>query len=60
MLLNRYVMKNVEVNKIKDVFNPYSIKHTRKLNFFTVGTLLGFYDGEYPLKHKVKLSNYVT
>ena len=36
MILNRYVKKNVEVIKFKDIFNPYFIEHTKKLNLFTV------------------------
>ena len=46
MILNRSVIKNVEINNIKDVFNPYFTAHTRKINFFTVSILLRLYDGE--------------
>ena len=60
LILNRYVIKNVEVNKFKDVFNPYFTAHTRKINFFTVSILLSLYDGEHPLNHKINVSNYVT
>ena len=34
LILNRYVIQNVEVIKFKDVFNPYFTAHTRKFNFF--------------------------
>ena len=33
LILSRYVIKNVEVSKFKDVFNPYFTTHTRKFNF---------------------------
>ena len=36
LILNRYVIKNVEVINFKDVFNPYFIEHTKKFNLFTV------------------------
>ena len=36
LILNRYVIKNVEVINFKDVFNPYFIIDTRKFNLFTV------------------------
>ena len=40
LILNRYVTKNVEVIKLKDIFNPYFTAHTRKFNLFTVSILL--------------------
>ena len=52
LLLNRRVIKNVEVFKFKDVFNPYFIEHTRKFNFFTVHITLGLYEGEHTLNQK--------
>ena len=33
LIINRYVIKNVEVIKFKDVFNQYFIDHTRKSIF---------------------------
>ena len=33
LTLNRYVIKDVEVAKFKDLFDPYSIHHSRKINF---------------------------
>ena len=36
LILNRYVIKNVEVLKFIGVFNPYFIEHTKKCNIFTV------------------------
>ena len=33
LIINRYVIKNVEVIKFKDVFNPYFTTHARKFNF---------------------------
>ena len=60
LTLNRYVIKNVEVIKFKDVLNPYFTAHTRKLNFFTVPITLTLYEGESPLNHKINVSNYVT
>ena len=60
LILKRYIIKDVEVAKYKDVIDPYFTHQSRKFNFFTVSILLGFYDGEYPLKHKINMSNYVT
>ena len=60
LVINRYVIKNVEVIKFKDLFNPYFIEHTRKFNFFTVSTLLRLYDEEHPLNHKINVGNNVT
>ena len=60
LILNRYVIKNVEVIKFKDIFNTYFTAHTRNFNFFTISYLLRKYDGEHPLNHKIKVSNYVT
>ena len=36
LILNRYVIRNVEVSKFKDVFDPYFTAHTRKISFFTI------------------------
>ena len=60
LILNRYVIKKVEVIKFKDVFNPYLTAHTRKFKFFTISILLREYDGEHPLNHKIIVSKYVT
>ena len=60
LILNRYVIKNVEVIKFKDVFNPYFIEHTKKINFFTVQISLRLGEGESHLNHKINVSNYVT
>ena len=60
LILNRFVIKNFEVIKFNDVFNPYFTAHTRKFNFFTVSILLREYDGEHPLNHKINVSKYVT
>ena len=60
LILNRFVIKNVEVINFKDVFNPYFTKHTRKFNFFTVQFSLKLDEGESPRNHKINLSNYVT
>ena len=27
LILNRYVIKNVKVDELKDIFNPYFIEH---------------------------------
>ena len=59
LILNRYVIKNVKLIKFKDVFIPYSKRHTGKFNFFTVSIFLRIYDGEHPLNHKINVSNYV-
>ena len=33
LILNRYVIKNIEVSKFKDVLNPYFIELQQKLIF---------------------------
>ena len=60
LILNRYVIKIVEVIKTKDVFSPYFTSHTRKFNFFTLSILLGEHGGEHPLNHNINVTNYVT
>ena len=60
LILNRYVIKNIEVIKFKDVFNPYFIEHTRKINFHTVCITLKPHLDESSIKHEISLSNYVT
>ena len=60
LILNRYVIKNVEVIKFKDVFIPYFTAHTRKFNFFTVCLSVRLVEGESPLNHEGNVSSYVT
>ena len=60
LILNRYVIKNVEVIKIKDVFNPYIIEHTIKITFFTVHITLRPFESEDILNHKINVAKYVT
>ena len=60
LILNRFVIMNVEVSKFKDIFNNYFIPHTRKFNFFTVQTTLRPFEGSDILSHKIKVTNYVT
>ena len=60
LILNRYVIKNLEIIKFKDIFSPHFTAHTSKFNFFTVSILLRLCDGEHPLNHKINVSNYVT
>ena len=45
LILNRYVIKNVEIIKFEDVFNTYFIEHTRKFNFSTVQISVRFCEG---------------
>ena len=53
-------MKNVEVNKFKDVINTYFIKHTQKFNLFTVCISLIFEYGVIDPSHrKICVSNIV-
>ena len=52
LILNRYVIKIVEVIKFKDIYNPYFTAHTRKFDSFTLSFLLGKYDGEHPPTRK--------
>ena len=60
LILNRYVIKDAEVAKLKDVFNPYFTAHTRKFIFFTISVLLRLYDERHLISHKIAVSNYVT
>ena len=60
LILNRSVIKNVEVIKVRDIFNPYFIEHTKKLNLFTVCIFLRFDDDEDPRNHNISVSNNVT
>ena len=67
LILIRYVIKDVEVAKFKDVFDPYFTHHSRKFNFFTVciicrhhSNLLGFYDCDHLLDHKKSIANNIT
>ena len=60
MISKLYVIKNVELIKFKDIFNPYFVEHTKNFNFFTVQLSLGFGEGESPLNYKIVVSNYVT
>ena len=59
LILNQYVIKDVEVKKFKDVFNPYFHEHTKKFNFFTVCIILRFYDDEEYLDHEICVPNNV-
>ena len=59
LILNRYVIKNVEVIKFKDLFNPYFIEHTKKFNLFTVSISLRFDDENDPSNHKINISSNV-
>ena len=58
LILNRYVKKNVEVIKFKDLCNPYFIEHTKKFNLFTVLVFLRFDDDDNP--SKISVPNNVT
>ena len=48
LILNRYVTKNVEVNKFKDIFNPYFVALSEKFNFFEVLVSLRFINELFP------------
>ena len=64
LILNRYVINNVEVIKFKDVIDPYFVAHSKKFNFFEVCVSLRFvieliptfYDDPYT----ISVSNNVT
>ena len=54
-------MKDVEVNKFKDIFDSYFIKHTKKFNLFEVCISLRFeYGDTNPCSHEIRVSNYLT
>ena len=58
LILKRYVIKNVEVIRIKDVFNPYYTAHTRKFVYFSLQVILNFDNDR--IRHKITVSNNVT
>ena len=60
LILNRFVIYDVEVAKFKDVFDPYFIEHTEKLNFFTVCIILWFYNNENTLDNEIIVLKNVT
>ena len=60
-ILNRYAIKDVEVNKFKDTFDPYFIEHTKKFDLLEVCFSSRFEYGDTdPCNHKIGVSNYVT
>ena len=67
LILNRYVIKDVEVANYKDVFHPYFTHHSKKFKILTVCIILrhhsdlsGFDDGDHPLDHKISILNNIT
>ena len=60
LILNRYVIRDVDVIKFKDTFNTYFIEHTKKNTFFKVCISLRFDDDNDPRNHKINISNNVT
>ena len=60
LILYGYVIKDVEVIKMKDIFNPYFNQHTRKVIFLTAHITLRPFEGESALQHKIDVANYVT
>ena len=60
LILNRFVIMNVEVSKYKDVFNTYFMPPTRKFNFFTIQITLTAFEDTDILSQKIKVTNYVT
>ena len=59
-MLNRFVVKKVDVVKFKNIFNPHFIEHTKNFNLFTVCTSLRFDDDNDPRNQKRNISNNVT
>ena len=57
LIINRYDIKDFEVTRFNDLFNPYFIKHTKKFNFFLIYISLRLSD---LLHQKINISNYVT
>ena len=67
LILNRYVIKNLEVAKFEDVFDPYFTHQSRNFSFFTIciilrhhSDLFKFDDGDHPLDHKISIPNNIT
>ena len=58
MILNRYVITNVEVIKFRDKIKPYFITQTKNFNLFTICVFLRFDDDDNP--YKISASNNVT
>ena len=40
LILNRYLIKDVEVNKFNDILNPYFTAHSEQFYFFEVRVYL--------------------
>ena len=59
LILNGYVIKDVELIKYKDIFNPYFIEHTKLFNLSTKCIFLRFNDDDAD-PYKIGVSNYVT
>ena len=59
LILNRYVIENVEVIKFKDVFNPYFIEHTRNFIFFRIHITFKPHKYVHDLNHEISVSNNV-
>ena len=52
LMLNCYVIEDVEVAKFEDVLGLYISHPSGNMDFFTVGILLREYDREIPFNHK--------
>ena len=60
LILNRYVIKNVEVNKFKDEFNLYFFPPTRNFTFFKIHISLRLFEGKDALYKKIIVTNEFT
>ena len=57
LIINRYVNKNVEVNKFKDEFNPSFVPHTRKFTSFTIHISIRFFENEDIRNKEIRVTN---
>ena len=67
LILNQYVINNVDVQKFKDIFDPYYTNHSRKIIYFNLCITLRYNpnlshptDNKDLLEHKIKISNIVS
>ena len=60
LILNRYVINNIQVIKFKDMFNPYFIELSKMFKLSTICIFIRFDDDEDPRNHKISVSNNVT
>ena len=59
LILNHYVIKNVEAVKYKEIFDPYFTHHSRKFDFFTVNIFSRFSADHEPCNEKISIPSII-